>query len=257
MSGKNILIVSRYTFLELYKSKVMTSVLILGMGLLLISYVASEFTYGVPAKIAVEFGFGVTSLASVGISIFLGASLVAKEIETRTIYMVLSRPVSRVNFLLGKILGMQLMIFLNVAFLGTLTYLLYVFLGGGVGNLMFWTVLFIFFESFILLLFVVLFSLTTNTVLTVIMSLLLFLAGHSIEDAKSLPLVKRVKPLEYIIEGYSMVFPNFSKINLKQYVLYDQFLPTSYLWNGLFYSILYSLALTIVCLLIFRWKSLD
>ena len=66
------------------------------------TYVATEFTYGVPEKIALDFGMGMMSLSSVAIAIFFGSVILAKDIETRTIYMVISRPLSRYSFYAWK-----------------------------------------------------------------------------------------------------------------------------------------------------------
>ena len=71
------------------------------------TYVATEFTYGVPERVALDFGLGMLSLSSLSISLFLGVSLLSKEIESRTVYMVISRPVPRFAFIIGKILGLS------------------------------------------------------------------------------------------------------------------------------------------------------
>ena len=100
-----IITISKYTFIEIYKSKIMVSLLFTSLALLLISYIASEFTYGVPHKIALDFGLGILSIANLTVAIFMGSQLVSEEISNRTIYMVLSRPVNRWVFLLGRIFG--------------------------------------------------------------------------------------------------------------------------------------------------------
>ena len=134
---RNSLVVSKYTFLEIYKSKVMINVLFLGLALVVLSYVASEFTYGVPQKIALEFGLGIVTISSVAIAIFMGSTLLSSEISNRTAYLVLSRPISRQSFILGKFLGMGLILFIDIFILGLLTFILYATLGGELDAFMF------------------------------------------------------------------------------------------------------------------------
>ena len=92
--------IAKYTFVEIYKGKILYNVLLIGIGLILLTYVASEFTYGVPSRVALDFGLGTLYLSSVGIALFLGATLISKELENRTVYMILSRPLKRSSFLL-------------------------------------------------------------------------------------------------------------------------------------------------------------
>jgi len=66
------LIIAAYTFKELLKSKILLNVFFIGLGLMLVTYVATEFTYGVPERVALDFGLGMLSISSLAISLFLG-----------------------------------------------------------------------------------------------------------------------------------------------------------------------------------------
>lgn len=250
-------IISKYTFVEIYKSKIMTNVVILGFALALISYVAAEFTYGVPGKVALDFGLGLLTLSSVGISIFLGSSLIAKELEGRTIYMTLSRPVLRFSFLLGRVLGMLGILVLNIGLLGFITFLCYYFYGGTYEALIGWSLVFSFFEAAIILLVVIVFSLITNSIMSVIYSLVLYIVGHALNETLTLTPVTSSHFLTNLIKAYGSVFPDFSKYNIKKYVLYSQHLSSDYLWGTLIYGSVYLLLLTLLAGFIFSRKSLD
>jgi ABC-2 type transport system permease protein len=98
-----IFTITKYTFLDLYKSRILLNCLFLGILLLAATILASEFTYGTPEKVALDFGLGVTSISTVAIAIFMGVSLIANEIESRTIYLVLSRNIGRSDFIIVKV----------------------------------------------------------------------------------------------------------------------------------------------------------
>lgn len=254
---KKILLVTKYTFLEVLKSKIMVSVGILALALLVVCLVASEFAYGDAKRVALDFGLGSLSLSSVGMAIFIGATLINKEMENRTIYMILSRPISRESFYLGRFFGMTLMLALNVAILGLTSYGFYLFLGGGPQGLIFWTFLFTFFEAVILLSVVLLFSLICNTILTVIFSLSVFIVGHALSDTVVLGFVQGRDLLRLCIKAYTFVFPNFSKINLRDYVLYEQDLPSSLLLSLSSYSVIYTGLILVISMVVFSRKNLD
>ena len=102
---KNFITVVQYTFLEIYRSRIVFGLIILGLGVLLLSYVASEFGYGAAGKISLDVGLGFMSISNLIISIFIGSTLMGKEIEQKTLYMILSKPIGRTAFLMGKLVG--------------------------------------------------------------------------------------------------------------------------------------------------------
>lgn len=254
---KKMLVIARYAFVEIYKSKVMTNVLLLGVALAVISYVAAEFTYGVPGKVALDFGLGLLTLSSVGISIFMGSSLISKELEGRTIYMTLSRPVMRSTFLMGRILGMLGILALNIGLLGLITMACYMLYDGSYEALIGWSLLFSFFEAAIILFVVVIFSLVTNNIMAVIYSITVYVVGHAFNETLSLTPVLSSNFLSTLIKSYGAVFPDFSKFNVKQFVLYSQQIDMQYLMSTTLYGIVYLVLLALLASLIFSRKSLD
>ena len=253
----NILTVTKFTFIEVYRSKLMISLLFLALGLLGVSYVASEFAYGAPAKVALDVGLGIMSISNLIISIFIGANLINKEIEQRTLYMILSRPISRSSFLFGKILGLSSILLMNSIFLGALSVLLYKLFGGEISSLMGWTIVFSFFESFTVLIFAVFFSLITNTTLSVIYTIAIFIVGHALNETSKLIFVKMSDFFELLINVAFLIVPNFYKLNLKDFVLYQQSISNEYLLGTSLYLILYLTALITAVLVIFKNKNLD
>jgi ABC-type transport system involved in multi-copper enzyme maturation permease subunit len=142
--ARTLFVISNYTFIEIFKSRIIINIFLLGLFLTLFTYVASEFTFGVPQRVALDFGFGTLSLTSIGVSLFLGVGLLSKEIENRTVYMVLSRPVSRTSFLAGRILGMLWIQALILIILSGFSLFIYFFYGGQFDSLILWNYLFIF-----------------------------------------------------------------------------------------------------------------
>ena len=249
--------IAYYTMKEILKSKILLNVSLIGLGMMLISYVASEFTYGVPQRVALDFGVGMLWFSSAGISLFIGSTLVSRELESRTVYMIISRPVPRYAFILGKVLGLMQVLLLNIIILSLMTLTVFVFLGGQIDQLIYWALIFNVIESLLLLLVVVFFSLLTNNILSVLIALVLLFAGHFVKETQNIFMVKNNVLVSGLLDFYHYVLPGFYKLNLKDFLLYQQTLPAEYLWTNLGYGIVYSLFLLFLILFLFEKKNLD
>ena len=252
-----VLIIARYTFKQLLKSKVLWITLSLGIALLVVTYVATEFTYGVPEKIALDFGLGMLSISSMGIALFMGATLLSSEIDSRTVYMVISRPVPRWVFITGKIAGLIGVLILNELILSIMTLFCTWMLGGALSQVVFLSILFTILESILLLLLVVFLSLFVNTILASSLTAIILLLGHAIKETQNILFVENRPYLKMILEFYHYVLPAFYKLNLKDFVLYNQSLDGGYLAGMTLYGFLYSAALFFLIILIFNRKNLD
>jgi ABC-type transport system involved in multi-copper enzyme maturation permease subunit len=252
----NIFIIAKYTFFEVLKSRILLNVFFLGMALLFFSYTATEFTYGAATKVALDFGLGALSLSAVGIAIFIGVNIVNKEIESRTIYILLSQPLSRTAFLIGRVTGMSILLLVNILILGVLTLLIYFLFGGEFQPLIIWCVVFSFVEAVIVLNIAVLFSLITNITMSVVYTLIVFTIGHSINDAIEMTNTS-YKVFNPIVKSFAVFIPNFSKINIKSFVLYQKNLDLSYLVGALSYGLFYIMIIMLISSLIFKNKDLN
>ncbi len=252
-----ILIISFYTLKEILKSRILYVTLLIGIALMVVTYVATEFTFGVPEKVALDFGLGMLSLSSLGISLFMGATLLPNEINSRTVYMVISRPVPRWVFITGKIIGLMSVLLINIAFLSVLTLLCSYLLGGEINQAIIFAILFNVLECMLLLLVVVFFSLFCNTILSTSISLLVLMLGHAIKETQNIGFVESRAFIKTVLEVYHLILPGFYKLNLKDFVIYNQTIETSYILNSFLYGSCYSLFLFCLIVVIFNRKNLD
>lgn len=254
---QKILTVAKYTFKEVARSRILLNSFFIGLGLVIITFVAYSLTYGEPSRIALDFGLGLLSISSVGIAIFIGSGLLKSEIENRTVYMIISRPVFRGSFIIGKLLGLIGIMFINTLILSSIFMLLYFIIGGAFSVLIPWAILFIMFEAILVLLVVSLLSLISSQTISIVITIFVYIVGHAIEAVKSVSMVKLNVTLEKVIEFYQYILPAFHKLNIKDFVLYHDSLPAGYLWSNCAYFICYSLSLIILSSLIFERKNLD
>ena len=86
------------------------------------SYLLAQLTAGQDVKIIKDLGLAATSIFGLFISIFIGIGLVSKEVERRSIYTILSKPISRPQFVIGKYAGLVLTLAVNVAVMTAALY---------------------------------------------------------------------------------------------------------------------------------------
>jgi ABC-type transport system involved in multi-copper enzyme maturation permease subunit len=106
------------TVREAIRSKVLYTLLFFAVGLIGAGVLIATLSYIERERILQDLGLGAIRLFGVAIAVFLGVNLIHKEVDRRTIYTILSKPVSRGQFLLGKYLGLVLTIWLQVAIMG-------------------------------------------------------------------------------------------------------------------------------------------
>jgi Cu-processing system permease protein len=102
------------TFREAIRHRVVYAILVLALGVNLFSLVLGDMSFHEEHRVARDVGIGMMSLCGALITIVLGVSLLYGEIQRRTIHTMVSKPIERFEFLLGKYLGMSITVALIV-----------------------------------------------------------------------------------------------------------------------------------------------
>ena len=239
----NILYLSIFTLRDLIRSKLMWNIPILGGLVGLISFVTSTFTFGSPSKVAVDIGIAGLTLSAYGIAFFAGCTLVKSETDSRTIYVIISRPVNRIQFLLGKISGVVVFLALNILALALITLGTLWALNGELSLAVLVTIGFVFLESILLLVVVVILSMVSNLALTLMFGLLLLIAGHAAGATQDIMWVKQFPLAQGFLKYYHFFLPAFYKLNFKDYSVYAQSFPWASVPSAVAYWACYLLAM--------------
>src|SRR5215510_6087789 len=102
-------------FKESVRDKVLYNLVAFAVLLMSVSYLIGQLTAGQDVKIIKDLGLAAISVFGLLIAVFIGIGLVWKEVERKSIYSVLSKPITRSQFVLGKFAGLALTLFVNVA----------------------------------------------------------------------------------------------------------------------------------------------
>lgn len=253
----NIAYLASFTFRDLVRSKIMWNIPLLGLVMLIVTFVTREFTYGVPGRVVTDVGLGCLTLACYGITFFAGCTLVRSEMESRTIYLIISRPVGRVSFLLGKIAGVVAFLATNVAALSIIYFGLLYWLAGSVSTPVLVTTGFVLLESIVLLVLIVVLSMVSNLALTLMFGVILLAAGHAVGATQDILWLKRLPWLQTMLRWYDWVFPAFYKLNFKDYAVYSNRFPWDQVPKAIGYSVTYLGGLLCLGCGIIRDKDFD
>lgn len=182
--------IAAYTWREGIRKKTLVGFLILSLLVIFGSSFLSSFLdptseSDIDLKLIKDICVTTISIFGVLITIFISASVVPNEVENKTVYTVLSKPVSRFQYLFGKFLGVQFIIIVNLAMMGGLFFIALYLRQRILPTLLLWSVLLTYFEFLIVSAFTFALSCTaTSSVLPTIGGLFIWLTGNLIEYLK-------------------------------------------------------------------------
>ena len=126
-----ILTIAKNAFREAVRDRILYNLIIFVLLITASAIFLGELTAGQESRVIVNLGLSSVLLFGAFIAIFVGVSLVWKEIEKRTVYSIFSKPIGRGEFIVGKYLGLCLTLLVNVVIMGIGVTLALVYVGGG------------------------------------------------------------------------------------------------------------------------------
>jgi len=250
--------IALHTFKESVRQKVLYNLVAFALLLIGAAILFGSISVGVEQIILVTLGLTSISVFGLLIAIFIGIDLVSKEIERRTIYNILSKPVSRVEFILGKYLGLLLTLFVNTAVMTAGFYAALFYQKGALvrGDLVFLgAVYFILLELAMVVGIAVVFSCISTPVLSVVCTFCLYVIGNFSADLRVFGQETQNALLGTVCDILYYSLPNFGNFNVISQVAHAEKIP-SYLWVGnSFYALLYLVVLMSIAILIFEERE--
>jgi len=249
-----ILALAGVTLREALRRKVQVNLLLFALFLVVASLVLSSLTIGEMHRIASD--LGLTAMEAMGslIAVFLGASLVAGDVERRVLYPVVAKPVTRAQYLLGRYLGLAATLLLNLAVMGATLAAMLVLEARSLRPLdlpLLSAFAMMGVQFLVVAAVAVLFSAVTTTTLAAIFALALTLAGRLSNDLRTLwtgPGAGLGKALWYLL-------PNLSALSLNESVVYRTPPPAS-AWLAVPYALLYAAAALALAAAVFERRDL-
>jgi ABC-type transport system involved in multi-copper enzyme maturation permease subunit len=209
--------IARNAFREAVRDRVLYNLVLFVLLLIAGAIFLGELSAGQEAKIIVDLGLSAMLLFGAFIAIFVGVGLVYKEIERRTLYAILSKPIGRGQFLLGKYLGLCLTLLINVLVMGigVSLALIYVRRGWDPLALQIWPAIFlIYFELMIVTAVALLFSSFSTPALSALLTFFVFIIGHFSADLKNVATTGNSAAARLMFRTLYYLLPNLNNFSV-------------------------------------------
>jgi ABC-type transport system involved in multi-copper enzyme maturation permease subunit len=212
-----ILAIARNTFRENIRDKILYNLILFALIMILSSVALGQLTLGHEDKVIVDLGLTSISVFGTLIAIFIGISLVHKEIEKRTVHALLAKPVHRAEFIAGKFLGLLFTLFINTAIMTAGLILTLMWHGGAglQGYLRLLPAVYLIFLSLSLTTaLALLFSTFSTPALSALFTFFLWVIGHFNYDLREFGRLTKSGALQSLCTTLYYLLPNFANFEL-------------------------------------------
>ena len=256
MNISHILTVSKYSFYEIYKTKIFFSTLFMGVIIFFFTLLATKLSFGSVKKVSLDISLGLISLSVIAIALSYGVNILKKEIENKTLHAVLSHSVSRSSFLVGKKVGLLAILMVNVLVISPIGLLSFIFFEGEMSTTILLAIVAILIEGGLVLSLGIFFSLFSNVTLAVLAILGILFLSYFIPEIIGTPYIPKNSLLEGFLKTVDYALPQFARLNIKDIVLYEHIVEPYPVAVTFFHSFSYILLLTSMSVIIFKKKDL-
>jgi Cu-processing system permease protein len=263
-----IALVAGAVFRESVRDRIPFGMVIFAALLMAASFLIAQLTAGQDMKIIKDLGLAALSIFGLLIAVFIGIGLVSKEVERKSIYGLLTKPISREQFIVGKYAGLVFTLVTNLAmmtaaFYGVLFYMnamtpdgirqvweapamdprLLIAVALILGELMVVTALALFFSTF------------SSPLLSIVLTLALWTAGHFNDDLRQFERVVDVPVAAGFAKVLYYVLPNLAPFDVKAEIVHGLPVGATHVAYTLAYAVLYITILLLGAIAIFRRRD--
>jgi ABC-type transport system involved in multi-copper enzyme maturation permease subunit len=255
---QRIMTIALGAFKESVRERVLYNLIVFAFLMIGAAILMGSISVGVERIILVNLGLSAISVFGLLIAIFIGIGLVSKEIQRRTIYNILSKPVTRAEFILGKYAGLLVTLFVNTVVMSFGFYLALAVQKGSLGSgdlSLLIAIYFILLQLAIVVGVAIFFSCISTSILSAVFTFCLFVIGNFSSDIRwfgqgsGSPLLAKATAILYY------VLPNFGDFNVIDQVAHGVRIPTVFIIANTCYAVLYISVLLSAAVLIFEERE--
>ncbi len=249
-----ILSIAVNTFRENLREKLLYNLLFFALLMIGSSILLSRITLGDYHRLILDLGLASINLFGVLIAIFVGIGLVSKEVDRKTIYTIVSKPIPRYEFLLGKYCGLVITLLANTVVMVAGLLIVLQVMDVPITSLVFKSLALIFLELMVITAVAVLFSTFTSATLSAIFTLAVYVIGHLSGDLKEF--AKKLDEVsEMLVNAIYYTLPNLERFNLKGHVIHHLDFGMADMALTLAYGLTYAAFLLLLASVIFQRRD--
>ncbi|MGH9498212.1 MAG: ABC transporter permease [Terriglobales bacterium] len=246
------------TFREAVRDRVLYNLIAFAVLMCGASILVGQISIGIERLVVINLGLTAVSLFGLVIAIFIGIGLVSKEIEKRTLYTVLSRPVQRWEFIVGKFFGLAGTLVVNTFFMAIGVFLALLYVSHRFQAADGWVLValyFIILQFLIITALALFFSSFSSPLLSAVFAFSLFVIGSFAEDLRGFAAMAQ-GATRWLATAAAYLVPNFSSLNVISSVAHGQGVPGALVVSETAYAIVYSAMALCGAVLVFERRNL-
>jgi len=250
-----VLTLAGNTVREAVRNRVLYTLVFFAVALIGTGVLLSTLSYVEQERILQDVGLAAIRLFGVAIAIFVGVGLIHREVDRRTIYTILSKPVSRTEFLLGKYLGLVATLWLQVAIMAAAFAVVSLMAGAPLGAGHAAAIGLIAVELALVVAIATLFSAFTTPMLASLFTAGLFVVGSLSRDLRELGVHSGSHVARQVLEGLYRVLPDLESFNLSIQAVHGLPIAATDVWLPVFYAAGYSAWVLLLAVVIFERRD--
>ncbi len=243
------------TFREAIRDRVLYLLLFVAVASLIFSRLLALLTVGDRVKIITDVGLASLSFFGALMAILIGTGLVYKEIDKKTIFTLLAKPIHRWQFLLGKFFGLILVLFVMLFLMSLIFLLILLIHSGEVAWGMFLALIFIFLEMCLITAVSLLFSCFSTPILSSMFSLAFYVIGHVSWGLETLIGKLNSGFTQTLARVFYALIPDLENFNFKTEIVHHLPIPTSVFLYATLYGLCYTGFILALAVLVFRRRD--
>lgn len=256
MNPGRTLVIATNVFREVIRDRVLYLLVLYAAFLAAAVRLLPEIAATTENKIMLDVGLAAMTLLGLVIAVFVGTGLVNKEIEKRTVLVMMAKPISRIEFIVGKHLGLSAVLAVLVAvmtafYMGLLSVsrIPYPMTSIAVSSV------FLFLQLSLMTAVAIAFGVFTSSLLATLLTFTVFLMGSFSANLVALGAQSKNPAIEAATRNLYLVLPDLSRLDLKNQAVYGLLPGTDVLLQNALYAVLYIIVLLAIATLIFSRRQ--
>jgi len=252
---KNIFILAANGVHEVIRHRFFYGLVLVAALILSVGAILGPLSMSEEKRITVNFSLFAAQIVLIATAIFFGSLSITRDMEKKIITTLITRPVSRAQYVLGKFFGMAFIMIAAVVLLGCILSGIFYYFHIPIQAVFFKSMWGIYLEALVLLSISILFSSFTSNFLIICYTVCFFIIGHWIDTMKDLLQKTEGPALQFLAEYGVLIFPNLEKFNWRPHVVYQDFVPLTEVVFYSFYAVSWVLLFLVVAIQVFNRKD--
>jgi ABC-type transport system involved in multi-copper enzyme maturation permease subunit len=252
-------VVALNTFREAVRDRVLYNLVFFALLMMAAAILVGQVSIGIEEIVIVSLGLSAISVIGLLIAIFIGVGLVYKEMDKRTLYALLAKPVRRWEFLLGKFGGLVLTLAVNTAAMSAGLFLVMWYVKHTLAredSAVLVAVYFILLKLALVVALAMLFSCFTTPLLSILFTAGLYISGQFVQEMRTFHSLTPKPVLEAITRWLSYLLPNFQNFDVMGSAVHERAIPAALILENTIYTVVYCAIVLLTAAAVFSRRNL-